>query len=58
MMFSQDDVQSAYMDKFFTTHPDTSISWIHDLGQRRYEAAADALLSESEIATQLSAKHV
>ncbi|KAJ6547586.1 hypothetical protein B0H19DRAFT_1266498 [Mycena capillaripes] len=58
VMFSQDDVQSTYMDKFFTTHPDSSISWIHDLGQRRYQAAADALLSESETATRLNAKHL
>ncbi|KAJ7940617.1 Non-repetitive/WGA-negative nucleoporin C-terminal-domain-containing protein [Mycena leptocephala] len=58
VMFSQDDVQSAYMDKFFAAHPDASISWIHDLGQRRYEAAADALLSESETVTQLNTKHL
>ncbi|KAF8212214.1 hypothetical protein K438DRAFT_1708496 [Mycena galopus ATCC 62051] len=58
VMFSQDEVQSAYMDKFFATHPDTSISWIHDLGQRRYEAAADALLSESENAPLLNTKHL
>jgi hypothetical protein len=45
------------MDKFFAAHPDASISWIHDLG-RRYEAAADALLSESETVTQLNTKHV
>ncbi|KAJ7452358.1 hypothetical protein B0H11DRAFT_1742097 [Mycena galericulata] len=58
VMFSQDDVQSSYLDKFFTAHPDSSISWIHDLGQRRYEAAAAALLSESKDATQLSTKHL
>ncbi|KAJ7905514.1 Non-repetitive/WGA-negative nucleoporin C-terminal-domain-containing protein [Mycena olivaceomarginata] len=58
VMFSQDDVQSAYMDKFFAAHPDPSISWIHDLGQRRYEAAADALLSESEAAPRLNTKHL
>ncbi|KAJ6502530.1 hypothetical protein C8R45DRAFT_622368 [Mycena sanguinolenta] len=58
VMFSQDDMQSGYMDKFFAAHPDTSISWIHDLGQRRYEAAAGALLSESESASLLNAKHL
>ncbi|KAF7363465.1 Methyltransferase type 11 [Mycena sanguinolenta] len=58
VMFSQDDMQTAYMDKFFAAHPDPSISWIHDLGQRRYEAAATALLSESESASQLKAKHL
>ncbi|KAJ7685205.1 hypothetical protein DFH06DRAFT_34186 [Mycena polygramma] len=58
VMFSQDDVQSAYMDKFFAAHPDSSISWIHDLGQRRYEPAADALLTEAENATQLNAKQL
>ncbi|KAJ7774888.1 hypothetical protein B0H16DRAFT_78349 [Mycena metata] len=58
VMFSQDDVHSIYMDKFFASHPDSSISWIHDLGQRRYEAAAEALLAESVDATQLSTKHL
>ncbi|KAJ7449858.1 hypothetical protein FB451DRAFT_741132 [Mycena latifolia] len=58
VMFSQDDVQGAYMDKFFAAHPDPSISWIHHLGQRRYGEAAEALLSESETATQLNAKHL
>ncbi|KAJ7111560.1 hypothetical protein C8R43DRAFT_1091558 [Mycena crocata] len=58
VMFSQDDVQGAYMDKFFAAHQDSSISWIHDLGQRRYGAAAEALLSESETATQLNTKHL
>ncbi|KAJ7046830.1 hypothetical protein C8F04DRAFT_1227029 [Mycena alexandri] len=58
VMFSQDDVHSIYMDKFFASHPDSSISWIHDLGQRRYEAAAEALLAESDDATQLSTKHL
>ncbi|KAJ6596941.1 hypothetical protein DFH09DRAFT_1403501 [Mycena vulgaris] len=58
VMFSQEDVQGAYMDKFFVAHPDASISWIHHLGQRRYGEAAEALLSESEGATQLSTKHL
>ncbi|KAK7014839.1 methyltransferase type 11 [Favolaschia claudopus] len=58
VMFSQDEVQSAYIDKFFAAHPDPSISWIHDLEQRRYEAAAEALLSESEGAVQLTTKHL
>ncbi|KAJ7109426.1 hypothetical protein C8R44DRAFT_634983 [Mycena epipterygia] len=58
VMFSQDEVQSTYMDKFFATHADSSISWIHHLGERRYEDAAEALLSESEIATQLNTKHL
>ncbi|KAJ6630853.1 hypothetical protein B0H10DRAFT_2160229 [Mycena sp. CBHHK59/15] len=58
VMFSQEDVQSNYMDRFFPAHPNPSISWIHDLGQRRYGAAADALLTESGVATQLNAKHL
>lgn len=58
VMFSQDDVQGAYMDRFFATHPDPSISWVHYLGQRRYGEAAQALLSESEVATQLNTKHL
>ncbi|KAJ7172457.1 methyltransferase type 11 [Mycena filopes] len=58
VMFSQDDMQSIYMDKFFASRPDSAISWIHDLGQRRYEAAAEALLAESETAPKLSTKHL
>jgi hypothetical protein len=58
VMFSQDDVQGVYMDKFFAAYPDPAISWIHHLGQRRYEDAAEALLSESEAATHLNTKHV
>ena len=57
-MFSQDDARGAYIDKFFAANPNSSISWIHDIEQRRYEAAATALLSESENVTQLNTKHV
>ncbi|KAJ7632668.1 hypothetical protein FB45DRAFT_978375 [Roridomyces roridus] len=58
VMFSQDEVHSGFLDKYFATHPDPSISWIHDLGQRRYEAAAAALLTESQNAAQLNTKHL
>ncbi|KAJ7219294.1 hypothetical protein GGX14DRAFT_591296, partial [Mycena pura] len=58
VMFSQDDARGAYIDKFFAANPNSSISWIHDIEQRRYEAAATALLSESETVTQLNTKHL
>jgi hypothetical protein len=58
VMFAQEDVQSGYMDRFFAENPNTAISWIHDLGKGRHEAAAAALLHEAEQATNLETKHV
>ncbi|CAK5277413.1 unnamed protein product [Mycena citricolor] len=58
VMFAQENGQQAYMDRFFAAHPDPSISWIHDLGQRGYAASAEALLSESEQTTHLQSKQL
>jgi nuclear pore complex protein Nup133 len=57
-MFAQEDEQSGYMDRFFAENSSTAISWIHDLGRGRYEAAACALLDEARLATNLETKHV
>jgi hypothetical protein len=57
-MFAQEDAYREYMDKFFATSPNTTISWIHDLGSPRHGAAAAALLLDAEQATNLEAKHV
>nr|GAT53189.1 methyltransferase type 11 [Mycena chlorophos] len=58
VMFSQDPAQSVYIDKFFAANREPSISWIHDLEQRRYGDAADALLADSETTKSLSSKHL
>ncbi|KIK57777.1 hypothetical protein GYMLUDRAFT_45965 [Collybiopsis luxurians FD-317 M1] len=57
-LFAQGESYSAYMDSFFEKNPATSISWIHDLGKKRYEAAAKALLVESQHAASLEVKHL
>ncbi|TFY77168.1 hypothetical protein EWM64_g6840, partial [Hericium alpestre] len=57
-MFATEDQYSDYMDRFFAKHPYSSISWIHDLHQTRYEAAAESLLSESQNAGELATKQL
>ena len=58
VLFAQDDTYQGYLDRYFALNPSTAISWIHDLGSGRHEAAAAALVHESEQATNLDAKHV
>ncbi|GLB34911.1 putative non-repetitive/WGA-negative nucleoporin C-terminal [Lyophyllum shimeji] len=58
VMFSHDDSHRAYMDRFFDENPNTSISWIDDLGKARYGAAATSLLKEAEQSSNLEAKHL
>ncbi|KAF8077905.1 hypothetical protein FPV67DRAFT_1405325 [Lyophyllum atratum] len=58
ILFAHDDSHSVYMDRFFAENPNTSISWIHDLGKARYGAAATSLLGEAEQASKLQAKHL
>ncbi|KAF5377077.1 hypothetical protein D9757_007737 [Collybiopsis confluens] len=50
--------ECTYMDSFFEKHPTTSLSWINDLGKKRYESAATALLTESQRAAALEVKHL
>lgn len=57
-MFAQDRTYGEYVDRFFTENPRPNISWINDIGKHRYEAAANALLGESERAADLETKHV
>jgi len=57
-MFEQEAANAAYMDAFFREKPNYAISWLHDLAQGRYGAAAHALLQDSEDANKLEAKHV
>ncbi|TFY72665.1 hypothetical protein EVG20_g323 [Dentipellis fragilis] len=57
-MFAQEDTYSDYIDRFFTKHWHPSISWIHDLRQNRYDAAAESLLSESHSAGELTSKQL
>lgn len=55
-MFAQDE--DSYLDTYFTQHPRPSASWIHDLKRDRYGQASQSLLTVSEDAPDLSAKHV
>ena len=59
-LFAQenDPAFNGYLDKFFAAHPYPSVSWIHDVGQGRYDVGSNALLEEAETAGELSAKHV
>ncbi|KAA1471121.1 hypothetical protein DENSPDRAFT_837049 [Dentipellis sp. KUC8613] len=57
-MFAQEHTYSDYIDRFFTKHSYPSISWIHDLRQNRYDAAAESLLSESHTAGELTSKQL
>lgn len=56
-MFSGDD-EKGYVDKFFMEQPNASISWIHDIGKKRFDAASDALLKEARGAVNLGSRHV
>ncbi|OCH94941.1 hypothetical protein OBBRIDRAFT_788678 [Obba rivulosa] len=55
-MFAQE--HDAYLGDFFSQHPHPGISWIHDLGHKRYGQASKALLSEAEGASELASKHL
>ncbi|XP_006458086.1 hypothetical protein AGABI2DRAFT_216285 [Agaricus bisporus var. bisporus H97] len=57
VMFSEDD-ERGYMDKFFVEQPNDSISWLHDIGKKRFDAASDALLREARGAVNLESKHL
>jgi len=57
-MFEQEADYANYMDSFFRDKPNVAISWIHDLGQGRYNPAADALLRDAEVANNLEGRHV
>lgn len=57
VMFSEDD-EKGYIDKFFTEQPNPSISWLHDIGKKRFDTASVALLREAQGALNLESKHV
>ncbi|KAF9075250.1 hypothetical protein BDP27DRAFT_40146 [Rhodocollybia butyracea] len=57
-LFAQTEAYSVYMDNFFANNPTSSISWIHDLGKKRHQEAAKALLAESQQAVSLEVKHL
>jgi len=57
-MFEQEAAHAVYMDAFFRERPNTSISWIHDLGKARFGSAASALLKDADSASNLEGKHV
>ncbi|OSX65290.1 hypothetical protein POSPLADRAFT_1054050 [Postia placenta MAD-698-R-SB12] len=55
-MFAQQD--DEYLDDYFSEHPNMSVSWLHDLGKRRYSLVSEALLTEAGRATELVSKHL
>ena len=55
-MFAQN--AGIYLDHYFREHPHPSISWIHDLGNARYDEASRSLLIDAENANELISKHV
>ncbi|KAJ4487908.1 hypothetical protein J3R30DRAFT_3654300 [Lentinula aciculospora] len=57
-MFAQSEGYSTYLDRFFEQNPTPSISWLHDLGKKRYYEAADALLNEAQQTVNLEVKHL
>ncbi|KAF8636731.1 hypothetical protein AX17_003534 [Amanita inopinata Kibby_2008] len=58
VMFAQEQLNDGYMDKFFAENPNSTISWLNDLGKERYGAVASSLLTESEKANSLEAAHL
>ncbi|TFK42541.1 hypothetical protein BDQ12DRAFT_732185 [Crucibulum laeve] len=58
VMFSQEDSQSPFIENFIAERPSTAISWIYDLGKKRYGDAASALVTEAQEANNLEAKHL
>lgn len=57
-MFAQEDTQGAYIAKFFASHPNEKLSWIHALGNKQYYTTELALLRKSVEARELVEKHV
>ncbi|GBE81938.1 hypothetical protein SCP_0403120 [Sparassis crispa] len=55
-MFAQD--HDEYLDTFFEEHKYPGISWIHDIGKGRYDAASESLLSEAGHSSDLMSKHL
>ncbi|KAG6851014.1 hypothetical protein H0H93_004501 [Arthromyces matolae] len=56
-MFAQDDSHSLYIDKYFSEHPNNSVSWINDLGKGRFAAVSTTLLKEAGHSHNLETKH-
>jgi nuclear pore complex protein Nup133 len=57
-MFAQGEISGEYMDRFFADNPNSSISWLNDLGKERYGTSATSLLAESEKSNNLEVAHV
>lgn len=55
-MIAQEDVYGDYVDRYFAKFSHPSISWIRDMGKRRWSAASETLLSQGQDAGDLSAK--
>ncbi|KAH8107113.1 Non-repetitive/WGA-negative nucleoporin C-terminal-domain-containing protein [Cristinia sonorae] len=55
-MFAQNN--GPYLDRYFAEHPHPNISWIHDLGNGRYNEASHLLLTDADNANELLSKHL
>ncbi|KAF8798054.1 hypothetical protein BYT27DRAFT_7203757 [Phlegmacium glaucopus] len=58
IMFDQESPRASYMDSFFKENSNSTLSWIHDLGQGRFGPAASSLLKVAESATNLEGRHL
>jgi len=58
VMFAQEEISGAYMDRFFADNPNNTISWLDDMGKERYGTSAASLLAESEKSNNLEVAHV
>ncbi|THU89518.1 hypothetical protein K435DRAFT_969042 [Dendrothele bispora CBS 962.96] len=58
VIFAQDSIYDGYLDKFFETNPQPSISWLHDLSKQRHGAAAVALAQAAVKETSLDTRHL
>jgi nuclear pore complex protein Nup133 len=57
-MFAQEERYGHDIDKFFEEHPNRTISWIHDLGTRKYGPASQSLLAEAQNAPEVLSKEL
>ncbi|KAJ8078829.1 hypothetical protein PM082_013112 [Marasmius tenuissimus] len=58
VMFAQEATHKEYLDKYFSENPNPGISWLQDLGNRRYAGAASALHTVATHEVNLETKHL
>ncbi|KAK1236521.1 hypothetical protein PQX77_000214 [Marasmius sp. AFHP31] len=58
VMFAQEATHKEYLDKYFSENPNPGISWLQDLGNRKYAGAASALHTVATQEVNLETKHL